>query len=206
MLIAALPVWADTGNAVFARCHAAIDRQYAQTGMVQSSGRTGAPGFKESFGHANVTSTYELQLGGATRQLECFLGSGRIGRSYLFRKNGQLVQSPLSYYSEPKKWARLGNAGVRFAMGSDAVRSMFGENTRELQWFVKAGMTPEEALKTATVNAAEALGMGARLGALKAGWQADVVAVEGDPLADIDVVVYRVRWVMKDGEVVVDKR
>ena len=67
-------------------------------------------------------------------------------------------------------------------------------------------MTPEEALKTATVNAAEALGMGARLGALKAGWQADVVAVEGDPLADIDVVVHRVRWVMKDGEVVVDKR
>ena len=45
-----------------------------------------------------------------------------------------------------------------------------------------------------------------RSGALKAGWQADVVAVEGDPLADIDVVVYRVRWVMKDGEVVVDKR
>ena len=83
---------------------------------------------------------------------------------------------------------------------------MFGENTRELQWFVKAGMTPEEALKTATVNAAEALGMGARLGALKAGWLADIVAVEGDPLADIDVVVYRVRWVMKDGEVVVDKR
>ena len=97
-------------------------------------------------------------------------------------------------------------AGVRFAMGSDAVMSMFGENTRELQWFVKAGMTPEEALKTATVNAAEALGMGARLGALKPGWQADVVAVEGDPLADIDFVVYRVRWVMKDGEVVVDKR
>ena len=97
-------------------------------------------------------------------------------------------------------------AGVRFAMGSDAVRSMFGENTRELQWFVKAGMTPEEALKTATVNAAEALGMGARLGALKPGWLADIVAVEGDPLADIDVVVYRVRWVMKDGEVVVDKR
>ncbi|MFN0102833.1 MAG: amidohydrolase family protein [Bryobacteraceae bacterium] len=102
--------------------------------------------------------------------------------------------------------ARLAfKAGVRFAMGSDAVRTMFGENTRELAWFVKAGMTPEQALKTATVNAAEALGMEKSLGALKRGYLADVVAVEGDPLADIDVVINRVRWVMNDGEVVVDR-
>ena len=45
-------------------------------------------------------------------------------------------------------------AGVKFAMGSDAIYSGFGENTKELAWFVKAGMTPEEALKT-TTNAAE---------------------------------------------------
>ena len=95
-------------------------------------------------------------------------------------------------------------AGVRLAMGSDAVRSMFGENTRELGWFVKAGMSPEQALRAATVNGAEALGMGTRLGALKAGYLADVAAVEGDPLADINVVIQRVRWVMKGGEVVVN--
>ncbi len=101
--------------------------------------------------------------------------------------------------------ARLAlRAGVRLAMGSDAVRSMFGENTRELGWFVKAGMSPEQALRAATVSGAEALGMGTRLGALKAGYMADVAAVEGDPLADINVVIQRVRWVMKGGEVVVD--
>src|SRR6201984_1843248 len=50
---------------------------------------------------------------------------------------------------------RAHRAGVKFAMGSDAVYSMFGQNTRELGWFVKAGMSPEEALKTATTNAAE---------------------------------------------------
>jgi imidazolonepropionase-like amidohydrolase len=97
-------------------------------------------------------------------------------------------------------------AGVRFAMGSDAVYTMFGENSRELGWFVKAGMTPEQALRTATVGGAELLGMESRLGRLKPGYLADIVAVEGDPLADIDVVISKVRWVMKGGEVVVDKR
>jgi len=96
-------------------------------------------------------------------------------------------------------------AGVRFAMGSDAVYTMFGENTRELGWFIKAGMTPEQALRTATVNAAELLGMEKSLGALQPGSLADMVAVEGDPLADIDVVIHKVRWVMKQGVVVVDK-
>ena len=97
-------------------------------------------------------------------------------------------------------------AGVRFAMGSDAVRSMFGENTRELGWFVKAGMTPEQALRAATANGAALLGQEGSLGALRAGYFADIVAVEGDPLADIRVVIDKVRWVMKGGEVVVDKR
>jgi imidazolonepropionase-like amidohydrolase len=96
-------------------------------------------------------------------------------------------------------------AGVRFAMGSDAVYTMFGENTRELGWFVKAGMTPEQALKTATVNAAELLGQEKSLGSLRPGYLADLVAVEGDPLADIQVAIDKVRWVMKGGEVVFDK-
>jgi imidazolonepropionase-like amidohydrolase len=97
-------------------------------------------------------------------------------------------------------------AGVRFAMGSDAVYTMFGENTRELAWFVKAGMTPEQALQAATTNGAVLLGMEDRLGALKPGYFADIVAVEGDPLADINVAINKVKWVMKGGAVVVDQR
>jgi imidazolonepropionase-like amidohydrolase len=96
-------------------------------------------------------------------------------------------------------------AGVRFAMGSDAVYTMFGENTRELEWFVKAGMTPEQALRTATTDAADLMDRTASLGALRPGYFADVVAVEGNPLDDIEVVVNKVRWVMKAGQVVVDK-
>jgi imidazolonepropionase-like amidohydrolase len=101
---------------------------------------------------------------------------------------------------------RAHKAGVRFAMGSDAVFTMFGQNTRELRWFVKAGMTPAEALATATTNGAALLGMETSLGAVSPTFHADLVAVEGDPLGDISVVIDRVRWVMKDGVVVVDKR
>ena len=96
-------------------------------------------------------------------------------------------------------------AGVKFAMGSDAIYTMFGQNTRELGWFVKAGMTPEQALRTATTNAAELLGKEKDLGAVASGYFADLVAVEGDPLADIDVVISHVKWVMKAGAVVADK-
>src|ERR1700756_49369 len=97
-------------------------------------------------------------------------------------------------------------AGVKFAMGSDAIYTMFGENTRELGWFVKAGMTPEQALRTATTNGAELLGKEKELGAVPPGYFADLVAVEGDPLADINVVLNHVQWVMKDGSVVVDRK
>lgn len=101
---------------------------------------------------------------------------------------------------------RAHKAGVKFAMGSDAVYWMFGENTRELEWFVQAGMTPAQALATATTNAAALLRMPAKLGRVSAGSYADIVAVEGDPLTDIRAITQRVVWVMKGGAVVVDKR
>lgn len=96
-------------------------------------------------------------------------------------------------------------AGVRLGMGSDAVYTMFGQNTRELGWFVRAGLTPQQALATATTTAADLLGVGDRLGRVAPGYLADLVAVEGNPLADITVLFDGVRWVMKDGAVVVDR-
>jgi imidazolonepropionase-like amidohydrolase len=101
---------------------------------------------------------------------------------------------------------RAVKAGVRIGMGSDAVYSMFGQNTRELGWFVKAGMSPEQALATATTTAADLLGMSDRLGKIAPGYAADVVAVEGDPLQTIDALFSGVRVVIKDGRIVVDKR
>jgi imidazolonepropionase-like amidohydrolase len=114
---------------------------------------------------------------------------------------------PLRAYLEKNLDAarRAVKAGVRIGMGSDAVYTMFGQNTRELAWFVKAGMTPRQALASATTIPAALLGQEKALGALAPGYFADIVAVDGDPLADVAVLIEKVRWVMKGGTVVVDR-
>jgi len=114
---------------------------------------------------------------------------------------------PLRAYIEKnlESTRRAFKAGVKIAMGSDAVYSMFGQNTRELGWLVKAGMTPGQALASATTIPAALLGMEKSLGAVAPGYFADIVAVEGDPLADVNALINGVRWVMKGGQVVVDK-
>jgi len=98
-------------------------------------------------------------------------------------------------------------AGVHMIVGSDAVYNGWGLNMRELDWFVKMGMTPEQALKAATTEPAAMLGMEKSLGAVAPGFYADIVAVEGDPLANITAISRRenIRWVMKAGRVVVNK-
>jgi len=117
------------------------------------------------------------------------------------------VVPPLRAYIEKnlESTRRAFKAGVKIAMGSDAVYTMFGQNTRELSWFVKAGMTPAQALATATTIPAAMLGMETKLGAVAPGFFADIVAVDGDPLASVDAVISGVRWVMKGGEIVVDR-
>jgi imidazolonepropionase-like amidohydrolase len=100
---------------------------------------------------------------------------------------------------------RAFKAGVKLGMGSDAVYTMFGQNTRELEWFVKAGMTPAQALATATTTPAELLDRTDRLGRIAPGFAADLVAIEGRPLENIHDVIAGVRWVMKDGKVVVTR-
>jgi imidazolonepropionase-like amidohydrolase len=115
-------------------------------------------------------------------------------------------QKILAYeHASEETTRRAIKAGVRIAMGSDAVYELFGHNTEELTYLVKSGMTPEQAIAAATVNGAAALGMEKDLGEVTAGHYADLVAVEGDPLSDISVAVHNVLWVMKGGEVLVNK-
>lgn len=97
-------------------------------------------------------------------------------------------------------FARAYKAGVRIAFGTDASVYRHGVNAREFGYMVEAGMPPLEALRAATLNAAELLGQTDNLGALEPGKLADVVAVDGDPLQDVGALL-RVRFVMKQGAV-----
>ncbi|MBA2459576.1 MAG: amidohydrolase family protein [Gemmatimonadales bacterium] len=94
-------------------------------------------------------------------------------------------------------------AGVKVALGTDAGVLPHGTNAREVAALVDRGMTPADALRAATVHAAELLGASDR-GRIKVGMLADLIAVEGNPLAD-PTALQRVRWVMS-GAVVLDVR
>jgi imidazolonepropionase-like amidohydrolase len=100
---------------------------------------------------------------------------------------------------------RAFKAGVKIGMGSDAVFVMWGQNALDLPIYVECGMTPEQALAATTTVNATLLPVEKALGAVAPGYFADLVGIEGDPLADIAVVLKKVRWVMKGGEVVVNK-
>ncbi len=95
--------------------------------------------------------------------------------------------------------ARRAHAGgVRIAFGTDSSVSKHGQNAREFGLLVRAGLTPLQAIQSATINGAEHLGLASEIGSLKPGKAADLIAVAGDPLRDV-TELERVRFVMKAG-------
>jgi len=92
------------------------------------------------------------------------------------------------------------DAGVKVAFGTDAAVYPHGLNAREFAVYVKLGMTPLQAIQTATVNAADLLGWSDRIGSLEAGKFADIIAVNGDPTKDVTLLENPV-FVMKNGVV-----
>jgi imidazolonepropionase-like amidohydrolase len=106
----------------------------------------------------------------------------------------------VSYAGYLKVLRRAIELDVRIAYGTDAAVIPHGQNARLFRTYVSAGMTPWQALRSATVEAATLMGWEDRVGSLQAGKFADLVAVSGDPLADI-TLLENVAFVMKDGVV-----
>jgi imidazolonepropionase-like amidohydrolase len=147
--------------------------------------------------------------------LKLFKSSGAYYVSTLSTINGykeRLAKDPNAYppaVLEKVKWRleitgkaleKAVPAGVKIAFGTDAGVSKHGRNADEFELMVQHGMTPATAIVAATTNAADLLGV-KDIGALRPGYHADIIAVAGDPLADVKVLK-TVDFVMKGGDVV----
>src|SRR5947208_16326896 len=91
--------------------------------------------------------------------------------------------------------------GVKISFGTDAAVYPHGENAKEFKLMVDLGMSPIDALKSATASDAELFGVAQKLGALEKGKLADVIAIPGDPTSDI-TATERVSFVMKEGKII----
>jgi imidazolonepropionase-like amidohydrolase len=105
----------------------------------------------------------------------------------------------LAEISEPS-FRKAVAQGVKVAFGSGVGPFPHGSQTKEFEYMVKFGMTPVQAIRAATVDAAQLMGWQDRVGSVEAGKFADLVAVERDPIADI-TELERVKFVMKGGHI-----
>jgi imidazolonepropionase-like amidohydrolase len=96
-------------------------------------------------------------------------------------------------------------AGAKMAFGTDAGVYPHGDNAKQFFYMVKYGMTPAQAIRTATANSADLIGRSADVGTIEAGKFADIIAVQADPLADVRALEH-VDFVMKGGKVYKDSR
>jgi imidazolonepropionase-like amidohydrolase len=100
-------------------------------------------------------------------------------------------------------FAKAVEAGVRIAFGTDSGTYPHGMNAKQFAYMVKFGMTPMQAVQAATVVAADLMGWRERVGTLEPGAFADLIAIEGDPLDDVELLA-EIPFVMKGGRVVKD--
>lgn len=127
---------------------------------------------------------------------ECIQSQGKAGQepADFLRHEADLAQIQRDNFGKAVK------AGVKMVFGTDASVCAYGTSGKQFAFMVKYGMTPMQAIQSATSNAADLLGRANELGSVKAGKYADLIAVSGDPLKDISLLE-RVEFVMKDGKV-----
>ena len=159
----------------------------------------------DSIEHASLIDDEGIRL---ARERGTFLVMDIYNDDFILQMGEKVGMLPESIEKEKKlgrlqreNFRRAVTAGVRMAFGTDGGVYPHGDNARQFAYMVEYGMTPMQAIRAATVNAAELMGWKDRVGSIEPGKLADLIAVSGDPLSDIRLLE-RVGFVMKGGAVV----
>ena len=190
---AAVQVAAARGSWVTAHAHGAEG--------IKSAIRAGV----KAIAHASLIDDEGIALAkarGVTLDMDIYDGDwiAEVGKrdgwpADMLRKNDDTTEAQRTGFRKALK------AGVKLSYGTDAGVYPHGLNARQFKYMVRYGMTPMQAIQSATVTSAALLGWSKDVGAISPGHYADMIAVSGDPLADISVLE-RVAHVMKGGELV----
>lgn len=128
------------------------------------------------------------------------LSAGDAVAQYRGWKKG-IEQEPVRLLNKRKTFRMALDAGVTICMGGDVGVFTHGDNSREMEMMVAYGMQPIEVLRSATSINADVFGYGEKIGRIKPGLWADIIAVDGDPLTDIKNI-RKIKFVMKGGEII----
>jgi imidazolonepropionase-like amidohydrolase len=126
-----------------------------------------------------------------------YVYSGALEKADLAMSGGKASRLSIHEVSFKKALA----AGVKIAFGTDAGPFPHGTQAIEFEWMTRYGMSPLDAIHSATINAADLMGWSDKIGAIEPGKFADIIAVNGDPLSDIKLLE-QVKFVMKGGQIV----
>ncbi len=162
----------------------------------------------DSIEHASLADDEDIRLAkehGTYFDMDIYNDDYLLGQAVKFGLQQENIDKErMIGKAQRETFSRAVKAGVKMAFGTDAGVYPHGDNAKQFVTMVQYGMTPAQAIRTATQNSADLLGRSKDIGTIEAGKYADIIAVSGDPLADVSVL-QSVGFVMKGGVVYKDK-
>jgi len=162
----------------------------------------------DSIEHASLASDEDIQLAkqhGTYFDMDIYNDDYLLGKAIEFGLPQENIDKErMVGQTQRETFRKATQAGVKMAFGTDAGVYPHGDNAKQFATMVKWGMTPAQAIRTATQNSADLIGRSKDVGTIEVGKYADIIAVSGDPLQDVNVL-QTVGFVMKGGVIYKDK-